>query len=75
MQALKCKKFCGSPWDMENTQPSLVWVIHYHYCDGSAPDIVDRAYAREEDARWQIKLLHDLCDGRQFSLHSLPVHQ
>ena len=60
---------------MENTQPSLVWVIYYQNFDGSGPNIVDRAYAREEDARWQIKLLHDLCDGRQFSLYSVPVYE
>lgn len=59
---------------MENTQPSFVWIIQHQYFDGSGSDIIDRAYAREEDARWQIKLLHDLCDGRKFSLHGLPVY-
>ena len=60
---------------MKNEHPRLVWVIHYQFYDGSGPNIVDRAYTSEEDARWQIKLLHDLCDGRQFSLHSLPVYE
>ena len=58
---------------MSNTLPPTVWVIHYAFHDGSGAHIVDRAFASEDEARWQIKLLVDLADGRKFSLHRLPV--
>lgn len=58
---------------MTDTASQTVWVIHYVYYDGSGHGIVDRAFVSEEEARWQIKLLHDLCDARMFTLHSLPV--
>lgn len=58
---------------MENADRQFVWIIHYVYYDGSGHGIVDRAFTSEEEVRWQIKLLHDLCDGRLFTLHGLPV--
>ena len=58
---------------MENADRQIIWVIHYAYYDGSGHGIVDRAFTSEDEARWQIKLLHDLCDGRLFTLHSLPI--
>ncbi len=59
---------------MTDTLPPTVWVIHYEYYDFSGRGLVDRAFACEEDARWQIKLLTDLSADRQFTLHSLPVY-
>lgn len=58
---------------MTNTAEQTIWVIHYVYYDNSGHGIVDRAFASEDEARWQIKLLTDLCDARLFTLHSLQV--
>jgi len=62
---------------MTDTTLQTVWVIHYAYYDNTGPGIFDRAFASEEEARWQIKLLTDLSDGsgRVYTLHSLPVYR
>ena len=50
-----------------------VWLILWRQYDGSDSGVIDRAFIKEEDARWLAQTLVDQGAGKVYSLVTVDV--
>lgn len=60
---------------MTGTRPTNVWIIMYAYYDHSNFGVINRAFADETEAQWQLALLQEQDTNRMYSVRELEVKQ